>query len=377
MGILWRCVLRPHLSKSAHGKAFHRFGRGKPERLAEPWSARALRTYGAIQHQYYDSTVQLYRHPFQAGAYDHLWPFANVWMATCALSRIGGLDPSDLRARLSALSRYSPSSSTTPHSEGPLGFQSAPSPPLGPGGDTYYDDNSWILLALLDQHSITGDTLCVGTAKRIFEFLLSGWSRGESWSYAGGIRWAEPAWSLTRNTCSNAPTAAGAAWLYLLTKDPQYLEWATRIYDWTRTTLLTKEYLYADSVAPGGSVDPAVWSYNQGSMIGAGVRLFHATREERYLEEAISTAQTCCEYFEAPDRLSRQGAAFNAIYFSNLLALKDYSPELVAKHFEQARNYCIAMSDLEYDKPDGVSSGGINLTAPMVTLYAALAGSGK
>ena len=63
-----------------------------------------------------------------------------------------------------------------------------------------------------------------------------------------------------------------------------------------------------------------MWTYNQGSMIGAGVLLHSATGESRYRDEAVRTASASLERFDI-EELMRQPAVFNAVLFRNLFFL--------------------------------------------------------
>ncbi len=119
---------------------------------------------------------------------------------------------------------------------GSAGFESVVTPPLGSGGDRYYDDNAWLGLALVRHHELTGDPVLLRLAERVFPFVVSGWSTEASWEIPGGIRWKEPASNRSRNTCVNGPAAELAARLHEKTGDSAHLEWALRTYEWTRTS---------------------------------------------------------------------------------------------------------------------------------------------
>ena len=72
------------------------------------------------------------------------------------------------------------------------GFESVVTPPLGSGGDRYYDDNAWLGLALVRHYELTGDRAILRLAQRVFAFVISGWSTNATWQEPGGIRWKEP-----------------------------------------------------------------------------------------------------------------------------------------------------------------------------------------
>ena len=209
---------------------------------------------------------------------------------------------------------------------GSAGFESVVTPPLGSGGDRYYDDNAWLGLALVRHHELTGDPVLLRLAERVFPFVVSGWSTEASWEIPGGIRWKEPASNRSRNTCVNGPAAELAARLHEKTGDSAHLEWALRTYEWTRRALQGPDCLYADRIAPDGTRTSTIWSYNQGSTIGAGVLLARQTTASSFLDQAEETATAYLAGLDVP-ALITQDPAFNAVLFRNLLALDEVRPD--------------------------------------------------
>ena len=91
-------------------------------------------------------------------------------------------------------------------------------------------------------------------------------------------------------------------------------------YNWVRACLLQPSQLYADHVNRSGVVEPTLWSYNQGTMIGAGTLLYQATGNSGYLYQARQTAQAARAYF-TPERLGAENPFFPSVYFRNLMYL--------------------------------------------------------
>ena len=108
--------------------------------------------------------------------------------------------------------------------------------------------------------------------------------------------------------------------------DTIYLDRSVRIYEWTRGALRGADGLYADPIAPDGPRMLTIWSYNQGSMIGAGVLLARETNDPSFLEHAAETAGA---YVDSRDvaALMTQDPAFNAVLFRNLLVLDQVRPD--------------------------------------------------
>jgi hypothetical protein len=259
--------------------------------------------------------------------YETLWPFADAWSALCTLGSLPGQDETMrlLDTMVIGLRAYSDEREIM-DAAGEAGFQSVVTPPLGSGGDRYYDDHAWLGLALVRHHELTGDPALLRLAARVFFFAVSGWSADTTWAVPGGMRWKEPPTNRSRNACANGPTAALAAKLHERTGDVSFIEWATRIYDWTRRALLGPDALYMDRIAPDGTRTPTIWSYNQGSMIGSGVLLGRQTGDSSYLDQAVETAAAYVGGTTVPD-LVAQDPAFNAVFFRNLLVLDRERPD--------------------------------------------------
>ena len=128
-------------------------------------------------------------------------------------------------------------------------------------------------------------------------FEMAGWQTDPELACPGGIPFSNSAENTERNTVTNAPAAELAVQLYRITHNVQYLQFAEMAYEWVRHCLLQPSGLYADHILPHGEVDTTLWSYNQGTMIGAGTLLFQATGNGAYLYQARQTARAALAYF--------------------------------------------------------------------------------
>jgi Glycosyl hydrolase family 76 len=132
-----------------------------------------------------------------------------------------------------------------------------------------------------------------------------------------------------RNTVSNAPNAQLGLHLNELLPGAGAAERAARAHDmyaWVNSTLDAARArgesaagLFFDKVRGDGSIDETLWTYNQGSMIGANLLLARAGSEPAYLARAEAIARTALTHYA--DTLEHQPPAFNAILFRNLLQL--------------------------------------------------------
>ena len=128
-----------------------------------------------------------------------------------------------------------------------------------------------------------------------------------------------------RNTVTTANAALLALALYQRSGSASDLAWAQRAYDWTKRCLGTPSGLLADHIDLAGSVDGHTWSYNQGAMIAAGVRLFRATGQPGYLADAERTADAAEAKIGDP-LASGEPPFFLAIFFRDVKELTDAVP---------------------------------------------------
>lgn len=339
---------------------------------------QALASYEALQQSLYLPGQLLYRpEPGQGGTdYSYLWDFTNALAATEYLIGTPGesAEIQDLQDRLSGLMLYLDPYERDPSDDPqPPGFESAVPPPTGPGGATYFDDDDWVVLDLLYAYDLTAEPTFLQWAEETIAFVEAGWSSDGSLPCAGGVYWVDAASSRERNTTSTAPLAEAAAELYEITGQAGYLDWAEQAYSWVEDCLRSPTGLYYDHIDPDGTVDQTLWSYNQGSMIGAGVALYEATGQPSYLQAAETTAAAAVSHYGTGAQLVSQGPAFNAIYFRDLALLDQVSPD--PAYSAEMTAYAAEMWTGR--DPSGLidPSLGVNGTAPMVEIYSLLAGA--
>jgi Glycosyl hydrolase family 76 len=324
-------------SELAHAASARRTGSKHPTKPRKPTlhgnPARALLAFEAMQKAYYIRGSGLYAgEPFS-----FLWPFSQALAATVTLSHvqgagsIPGLSSSltrELNARMVGLDSYL----DTSNSGAPEGtytstlaaFDGTVAPPAGPGGAKYYDDNEWVGIELVRVYELTHNAAALGAAEGIMAFVMAGWQTvspgGEALACPGGVPFSNSTENVERNTVTDGPGAELALQLYRLTGNVQYLQFAEMAYEWVRACLLQPEGLYADHIGPHGNVAKTYWSYNQGTMIGAGTLLYQATGNSAYLYQARQTALAARAYF-TPERLGAENPFFPSVYFRNLLYL--------------------------------------------------------
>ena len=287
---------------------------------AAGWIERATAAYVAMQRHFFMPRRKLYRATAPGGGTAFLWPFSQALAATLDLAELPAtaarMRPA-VADRLTGLTRY-----WNRHGHPPA-YDSAARSWLSAASDQFSDDNAWVGLQLVRAHSLSGEAEPLARAGDILRFLIANWDDDPTHPAPGGVFWVRAGWSRDRNTVSTAPAAILALQLHALTADAGSLEWAARMYGWVRQYLLAPNDLYWDHIDLAGVVERTQWSYNQGTMIGAGVLLARATGEPGYREQAARTAGAALACYAEGDRLAAQGPAFNAIFLENLLLLRE------------------------------------------------------
>ena len=257
-----------------------------------------------------------------------LWPFARAFVATLDLAGIGEALPGQvdveglIEEHLQALERYWDPAGPRPAYCSDVSGASR-------RGDRYYDDNAWVGLALIELERLRPGSGHLDRAQELFQFAVSGWDQGQ-----GGVFWCEQGRGTgtrnhDRNTVSNAPNAEIGLHLAELDRPQgtspigpdQMYQWVLDNLDASRDGESPGTGPFWDKVRGDGTIDRAIWSYNQGSMVGATVLLARTDPERRqaYLGRAEAMAGKALHRFA--ETYEQGNPAFLAIFFRNLLLL--------------------------------------------------------
>jgi Glycosyl hydrolase family 76 len=360
------------------------------------YAGRAQRAYTAMQRRFCTNDG-LYRRdglPRRPGAAAHLWPFARALAGTLDLAGVPSALVPDFDAdaaiaqRLAALERYwEPAGDAPAYSSDIVGTRF--------GGDRYYDDNAWVGLALIQLQRLRPGAAGLERAAELFRFAVTGWDPREDVPSPGGVFWVEQgrgvgAGNHDRNTVSNAPNAELGLHLAELTGTPLDADRSIGVqdmYGWVNATLGAGDPagdpatgLFFDKLRSDHTVDRTLWSYNQGSMIGANVLLQRRRRTDAhapYLARAEAIARKALAHYAGS--WERQPAAFNAIFFRNLLLLHAATgdTELRTEILTAMHDYADRAWDQRRDQHDRFHfpNGGVTLLgqSAMVQVLALLA----
>lgn len=162
-----------------------------------------------------------------------------------------------------------------------------------PLSDRFYDDNVWLGIDFTDVYLMTKEPNYLESAELIWRFVESGMDD----QLGGGIYWCEQK-KQSKNTCSNAPGAVFALKLFKATEDSTYFHKGKNLYEWTKSNLQDPDdHLYYDNINLEGKVDKRKYAYNSGQMIQAAALLYQLTGDEAYLKDAQEVAAASHDYF--------------------------------------------------------------------------------
>lgn len=331
----------------------------KPGLHGDP--ARALAAYAAMQQSFYIPGSGLY----EGEPYSYLWPFSQALAATISVASIKGQAASqasvhsrEIQVRMYGLGKYwatptplaghAPTGEQTEGEEAGEGSEPAEAPGIAPpalpsfngevvppGGASYYDDNEWVGIELARLYKLRHEAALLEKAEQIMAFVMAGWEANPKLACPGGIPFSDSPSNTDRNTVTDGPAAELGVQLYRLTGNAVYLGFAQMAYEWVRRCLMQPSGMYGDHIRLHGVVDPSLWSYNQGSMIGAGVLLYQATGNSGFLYDARQTAKASLAYFTV-QRLLAENPFFPAVYLRDLMYLDAVSHDPPGARLAQA-----------------------------------------
>ncbi|MCE7058158.1 AGE family epimerase/isomerase [Algoriphagus sp. AGSA1] len=217
----------------------------------------------------------------------------------------------------------------------------------------FVDDMEWIVLAQLRMYESTGEEQYFAKATQMYnDWIWTNWGPEDEAPWYGGITWKTDV-EKTKNACSNGPGALVATRIYTLydqvstpgDKAKQaYLDEAVKIYSWLRNNLYEpSEGKVFDNMNREGKIDRAIYTYNQGTFIGAAHELYKITGESQYLEDAIQASNYVIDHMSRnngvlPNSTSGDGGLFNGIFFRYFVNLVN-EPDLDAVSHEKFHNY--------------------------------------
>ena len=241
-----------------------------------------------------------------------------------AQNSVAKLDPSYRKA----LERSLAQADNYWNSQGPVpGFDVQPDKTSDQ--DRYYDDNAWMVMALVESYEITKNSKWLKRAEAALTYALS----GEDDKLGGGIYWKERE-KTSKNTCSNAPAAAACLAVYAKNQDPNLLKKAERIYAWTKKNLQAPDGLYWDNIKLDGTVEKTKWSYNSALMLRTAKELSRFTKQPTYQQDADRLEAACIKQWVKADGTINDELQFAHLLFENLDPKKFDAKRCIKKMLE-------------------------------------------
>jgi predicted alpha-1,6-mannanase (GH76 family) len=129
----------------------------------------------------------------------------------------------------------------------------------------FNDDIMWMVIACARGYLLTGNEEFRQAARANFD---SCYARAWSPDLDGGLWWKTD--NKSKNACVNGPAAIAAALLSKACQEHAYLDKATNLFIWERTTLFNPDTgRVSDNIRKDGRKSSTSFSYNQGTFVGA------------------------------------------------------------------------------------------------------------
>lgn len=309
------------------------------------WHKRAKETYDAIVRCYRitsGTAAGLFNENYPKGSGDgaasFLWPYDGLVAGVSTLHKLGyEVCYKDMVDRFEAYYRQ----------RGVLnvgGYGSSTDGKNG-GGDRFFDDNAIIGIELVEAYELLKDPKYLERCAQIVKFYKAGIDN----TMGRALWWCESNINQPGNDSSNKPACANgfATWFLMRyyevcpeAEKAEVLALAKDLYQWLYDNLRDPgDNLYWNSKGADGSINTTKWTYNSGAMIAGGVRLYEATGDTRYLNEAKATAKSSYDYYVR----SRNGIPlcyptndpwFTIQMIKSYVELESYDKSFVAKAME-------------------------------------------
>ena len=207
--------------------------------------------------------------------------------------------------------------------------------------NSFYDDMAWHGLAHLRAFEATNDSRYEESARDLWKWILGGWDYN-----GGGIKWNDEPGSTPGVPSTGPATIIGVRrWVKYgdteITDGLNNLAWAKKMYEWMREA--------RHDPATGGVYDDfnnksGAWTYNTGTFLGAAMELYDVTKEQRYMDDAIRTADWTLENLSVPTSTNR--------ILSDWAEQEDHDVNLFKGIFIRYFTRLIMHPDLPADKKD-------------------------
>lgn len=179
----------------------------------------------------------------------------------------------------------------------------------------FNDDIMWMTIACARVYAITEDPKYLQQAEKHFNLVFD---RAWSEDLGGGLFWRIE--NTTKNSCINCPAVIAACLLGEATKNKDYYEKAIQIYTWEKENLFGTTGAVFDAYDLEKGINNWCSTYNQGTFIGAAMKLYQYTGEEGYLQDAKLAADYTVNTMFSGQVMNTEGDGNDLPGFKGILA---------------------------------------------------------
>lgn len=230
--------------------------------------------------------------------------------------------------------------------------------------NVFVDDMEWMILTQIRMFESTGNADYFKKARQMYDdWVWPTWGPEDEGPWYGGITWKTDV-DKSKNACSNGPAALIAARLYNFydkakvsggKAKEEYLTEAKKIYAWLKKTLFDEQTgAVADNISKSGHINRNwIFTYNQGTFLGAAHELYKITGDRQYLNDAVKAAKYVVERMSGnrgvlSDATDGDGGLFHGIffrYFVKLINDKTLDTPTRQKFHDYLTNLATVMAD--------------------------------
>lgn len=206
-----------------------------------------------------------------------------------------------------------------------------------PWWNVFVDDMEWMVLTQIRMFESTDNAVYYKKARQMYDqWIWPTWGPEDEAPWYGGITWKTDV-EKSKNACSNGPAAIIAARLYNFydkagvsggKAKEEYLNESKKIYAWLKKTLFDERSgAVADNMAKNGRINRRwIFTYNQGTFLGAAHELYKITGDKQYLADAVKAADYVVNQMSTnngvlTDATNGDGGLFHGIFFRYFVKL--------------------------------------------------------
>jgi predicted alpha-1,6-mannanase (GH76 family) len=179
----------------------------------------------------------------------------------------------------------------------------------------FNDDIMWMTIACARVYAITEDSKYLQQAEKHFNLVFD---RAWSEDIGGGLFWRIE--NTTKNSCINCPAVIAACLLGEATKNKDYYDKAIQIYTWEKENLFGATGAVFDAYDLEKGINNWCSTYNQGTFIGAAMKLYQYTGDESYLQDAKLAADYTVNTMFSNQVMGTEGDGNDLPGFKGILA---------------------------------------------------------